>query len=411
MHRLPLTIALRYLLAKKSQNIINIISMISALGVMVGTAALLIVLSVFNGLNGFVGSLFGAFDPDLKIELSDGGVFQADSILMSQIAETEGVVSASAMLVDNVLIKAGKRQMPATLMGVDSNYCRATDFDSIVIEQNVYRQRGCALGYILADQLGVRATAFAPNVTLYAPKRVGQINMAMPETSFITRTADVGAIFMVKQVEYDANIIVANVDLARELFCHSTTEVNAVALRLTDEADVESVKTHLKNLLEVDGQSYVVRDKWQQHESFFRMLKIEKFMAFLILIFIITIAAFNIIGSLSMLIYEKKESIAILKSLGASRRLTTRVFLYEGFLVSVGGVIVGLILGVVLVLLQQHFGLISFGDAESYIISAYPVELQIADVASVFVVVVSVGILAAWWPVHSIVGRYYAATN
>ncbi len=409
MSSLALVIAKRYLFAKKSQNIINIISMISSIGILVGTAALLIVLSVFNGLNLFVGSLFGAFDPELKIEPAQGKVFEADSVFVQEIIDLDEVKAASCILSVNALLAYQKRQMPAMVMGVDSAFQLVTDIDSIIYEGRYLIDSEqfdyCMPGAILADQLGARSTSVASRITLYTPRRTGKINMAMPEKSFVQEEASICGAFAVKQVDYDSNYALVSIEQARRLFCYDGDEVSAIGLRLKEGTDVDALKE--KIMLIADGRNLVVNDRFEQHKSFFRMMQVEKFMAFLILTFIIVIAAFNIIGSLSMLIFEKKESIGILKSMGASQSLVTRIFLFEGWLVSLGGVVLGIILGIILVLVQEHFGIIGFANSEDYIISAYPVELRIGDVFLVFVTVSIVGILAAWYPVKAIVGRYY----
>lgn len=409
MQKLPLLIARRYLFAKKSQNIINIISMISAIGIMVGTAALIIVLSVFNGLNNFVGSLFGSFDPDLKIVPFEGKTFVADSTFMANIRQIDGVEATSAMLVDNALLRYGKYQMPAMIMGVDEYYNRVTSIDSImydgVFNVGLWKSSNCILGVILANQLGAQTRSFSEKLTIYAPKRIGNISTSMPERSFVQQNAVVSGIFSVQQVDYDANYAIVGLQQARDLFCYTNNEVSAIGIRISANADITKVKSLITNQID---DSLDVKDKWQQHESFFKMMEVEKLMAFLILSFIIVIAAFNIIGSLSMLIFEKKDSIFILKSMGASKQLVTKVFLYEGWLVSIGGVIIGLIIGSILVLLQQHFGFIGFSDSENYIIDAYPVELHGIDIIITLITVVIVGVLAAWYPVRSIVAKYYS---
>ena len=405
---LPFTIAKRYLFAKKSQNIINIISIISSLGIMVGTAALLIVLSVFNGLNLFVGSLFGSFDPDLKIEPTTGKYFVADSAYLLAIRQVEGVEAVSCMLADNALLSYQKRQMPAIVMGVDSAFEQVTCIDSIISEGRYAINHPdinfCILGAILADQLGARSVSFASKLTLYTPKRTGKINMASPEKSFVQEEATVCGSFAVQQVDYDSNYAIISLQQARDLFCYSGDEVSAIGIRVSDRYNIESVK---QRIVQIAGTGVQVNNKWEQHDSFFKMIQVEKLMAFLILTFIIVIAAFNIIGSLSMLIFEKKESISILKSLGADRQLVTKVFLFEGWLVSLGGVLIGLAIGIILVCLQERFGIVGFAGSENYIINAYPVELQWGDVLIVMLTVSAVGILAAWYPVKSIVKKYY----
>ena len=396
-------IARRYLFAKKSQNVINIISIISAMGVMVATAALIIVLSVFNGLNGLVQSLFGSFDPDLKIEASRGKTFAADSLLRTRIGGTEGVAAFSVVVADNALIKYSKRQTPAVVMGVDEAYGLVTDIDSIMLEGS-FRPGHCVLGVALADQLGVASTSFVPTVSVFAPRRVGKINMQNPEKSFVERLTKISGIFMVKQVEYDSQYALVGLKTARELFCYYGDEATSVCVRVAEGHDAKEVGSRLQKSL---GEGLTVKDKWQQHESFFKMMEVEKLMSFFILLFIVLIAAFNIIGSLSMLIFEKKESISVLRSMGADESTVTRIFLYEGWLVSIGGALLGLVLGVALVMAQERWGIVSFGNSADYIISAYPVELQWGDVAMVFVAVIALAALAAYYPVKTIVSKYY----
>lgn len=411
--RIPVRIAWRYLFAKKSQNIINVISWISLLGVLVGSAAILIVLSVFNGLHSFIGSLFGTFDPDLKVEVVEGKVFEAPDSLLSVIRSTDGVDYITCYLADNALVQYDQRQMPALVMGVDNSFNSVTGVESITNcghfpSWNGNNDNTCALGYILAQQLGTNPMAFSNQLMIYAPKRVGNINMSNPEQSFIRQVTTVSSTFAVQQAEYDSQYAIISLPQARKLFCYSGNEVSGIGIKIASNSDADRVQQVLSEKL---GSTLSVKNRWEQHSSFFRMMEVEKFMAFLILLFILAIAAFNIIATLSMLIFEKKESIFILKAMGATKQMVTRVFLFEGLLVSIGGALVGLVLGIVLVLVQQHFGIINFRDAESYILDAYPVELMGTDVVIVFVSVIIVGYLAAWYPVHTIVHRYYDETK
>ncbi|MDO4461501.1 MAG: FtsX-like permease family protein [Bacteroidia bacterium] len=411
--RIPILIAWRYLFAKKSQNIINVISWISLLGVLVGSAAILIVLSVFNGLHSFVGSLFSSFDPDLKIECVEGKVFQATDSLLNSIRNTDGIESASCYLVDNALIKYDQRQMPALIMGVDDYFGEVTNIDSITTcgQFPIWKNdnsNSCAIGYILAQQLGTNPMAFSNQLIIYAPKRIGNINMANPEQSFIKQISTVASTFAVQQVDYDSQYAIVSLSQARKLFCYADSEVSGIGIKIASNCNADRVQTLLQERL---GNSLSVKNRWEQHSSFFRMMEVEKFMAFLILLFILAIAAFNIIGTLSMLIYEKKESIFILKAMGATKQTTTRIFLFEGLLVSIGGALIGLLLGIVLVLIQQNFGIINFHNSASYIIEAYPVQLISSDILIVFISVIIVGYLAAWYPVHTIVHKYYDETK
>lgn len=396
-------ISRRYLFAHKSQNAINIISAISAIGVLVATAAIIIVLSVFNGLNGLVAKLFGNFDPDIRIMAAEGKCFAADSVFRAAMLAVPGVEAWAEVVEDNALVRYGKRQMPATIMGVADNYGQVTSIDSIMVE-GAFRPGECAVGAILADQLGVSSSVFVPSVVFYAPKRFGKVNIANPQSSFVERVGRVCGTFMVQQNDYDASYILTGVDLARGLLGYGDDEVTSVSVRVADGVRASGVVKDLEDEL---GSSFLVKDKWMQHESFFKMMEVEKLMAFAILLFIALIAAFNIIGSMSMLIFEKKESIETLRSMGADRRFVTRIFLFEGWMLSVGGALLGLVVGILMVLAQEKWGVVGFGGDDSYIIDSYPVELLWGDVAAVFVAVILIAALAAWYPVSSIVGKYY----
>lgn len=396
-------ISRRYLFAHKSQNAINIISAISAIGVLVATAAIIIVLSVFNGLNGLVAKLFGNFDPDIRIMAAEGKCFAADSVFRAAMLAVPGVEAWAEVVEDNALVRYGKRQMPATIMGVADNYGQVTSIDSIMVE-GAFRPGECAVGAILADQLGVSSSVFVPSVVFYAPKRFGKVNIANPKSSFVERVGRVCGTFMVQQNDYDASYILTGVDLARGLLGYGDDEVTSVSVRVADGGRASGVVKDLEDEL---GSSFLVKDKWMQHESFFKMMEVEKLMAFAILLFIALIAAFNIIGSMSMLIFEKKESIETLRSMGADRRFVTRIFLFEGWMLSVGGALLGLVVGILMVLAQEKWGFVGFGGDDSYIIDSYPVELLWGDVAAVFVAVILIAALAAWYPVSSIVGKYY----
>ncbi len=398
-----LLISRRYLFAHKSQNAINVISAISALGVLVATAAIVIVLSVFNGLNGLVSHLFGNFDPDVKIEAAEGKSFALDSAIVTALNSDPYVAAWAEVVQDNALVRYGKRQVPATVMGVAGNYNSVTSIDSIIVE-GAFRPGECLIGAVLADQLGVSSSAFVPSVVFYAPKRYGKINIANPQNSFSERVEKVGGTFMVQQVDYDANYILADLTLARDLLGYADDEVTSISLRLADGATPSSA---VKSLSAKLGDDLVVKDKWMQHESFFKMMEVEKLMAFAILLFIALIAAFNIIGSMSMLIFEKQDSVETLRAMGADRSFITRIFLFEGWMLSVGGALLGLLTGILMVLAQERWGIVGFGGDESYIIDAYPVELNWLDVALVFVAVTLIAGLSAWYPVRAIVGRYF----
>jgi len=405
--KLAFNIALRYLFAKKSQNIINVISMISVVGILTGSAALIVVLSVFNGLNGFIGSLYSSFDPDIKISAEKGKVFSVDSVDLDKIKNTPGVVAYSEILEDNALLKFGKRQMPGTIIGVDGNYSKVVGIDTIMHDgtfRTKHKKENLGvLGYVLADQLSVRLNFVTP-LSIYVPRRTGRINLANPQNAFRTEYINPAGIFMVKQIEYDSQYLIINIEQARRLFEYDNSIVSALIVKVKNYDNVSGIKKDLKNIL---GPGFVIADRQEQHASFYKMMQLEKLMAFLILSFILLIAAFNIIGTLSMLIYEKKESVFTFRSMGATKQMITRIFLFEGWMISLVGVIAGLIIGIILVLIQQHYGFLKFQGGGSFIVDAYPVILDWSDVLLTLVTVSSIGLLGAWYPVRVIVDKYY----
>ncbi|MFO8002088.1 MAG: FtsX-like permease family protein [Marinilabilia sp.] len=406
--KLALRIALRYLFAKKSQNVINVVSMISVAGVLVGSLALVVVLSVFNGLHGLIGSLYGSFDPELKVTPAAGKVFNTDTIPYQEIYDTEGVEDLTEILEGQALLRANKRQVPAEVMGVDENFASVSGIDSIIVEGEYKLKDGSdnhgVIGYVLADQLNVRLNFVRPLI-LYAPKRVGQVNMMRPDNSFKKEYLHPSGMFAVRQIEYDSKYLVINIDQARYLFEYGDETVSSLGISLKEGVKTGKVKKSLSELL---GEHFKVQDRQEQHATFYRLMRVEKFMAYLILLFILIIATFNVIGTLSLLIFEKRESIGTFRSMGADRRLINKIFLVEGWLISLAGVTVGVLLGALLVWIQQQFGLLRFQGEGAFVVEAYPVALQWIDLVLVYFSVSLVGLLAAWYPVRVIVKRYYS---
>lgn len=407
--RLAVRIAIRYLFAKKSQNIINVISWISVTGVLTGSLALLVVLSVFNGLHGLIGSLYNSFDPDLKIEAAEGKTINLQAINLEALREIEDVASHTVVLEDHALFRFGKRQVPGRVMGVDSLFTTVSSIDSIIVEGKFRTRYGDqfegVLGLALADQLAVRLNFVTP-LMMYVPQRQGRINLARPDQSFRTEYLQPSGIFMVNQIDYDASYLIADIEQTRRLLEYDHQTATWIGLKIRAGGDMYRVK---KQVEQIAGNAYKVRNREEQHETFYKMVKVEKLMAYLILSFILLIALFNVIGTLSMLIFEKRGSISTLRSMGANRTLINRIFLFEGWLISLAGVVTGLLLGAFLIWLQQTFGLIRFQGEGDFVVEAYPVILQWSDVVSVFFTVSIIGLLAAWYPVRVIVRRYYAA--
>ncbi|ASB49298.1 ABC transporter permease [Alkalitalea saponilacus] len=404
---LAIRIAIRYLFAKKSQNIINIISWISVIGILTGSLGLLLVLSVFNGLHGLIGSFFSTFDPDFKIEPERGKVFSIDSIDYRGLVAIDGVEAATMVMEDHVLFRFSNRQVPGRILGVDDSFNQVSAIDTIIVDGEFRLQYNnmpeAVVGYALASQLALRMNFVTP-LMMYAPERSGRINPARPDQAFRSQYAQPSGMFMVNQIDYDAGYVIIHINQARELLDYDENTVSWIGVRVADGVRQESVRQRLQNHL---GEHFTVKNREEQHDTFFRMMKVEKLMSYLILSFILLIAIFNVIGTLSMLIFEKKESIATLRSMGATRQLINKIFLFEGWLISLAGMTGGILLGVLLVWLQQTYGLLRFQGGEAFVVDAYPVILRWVDVLTVFLTVSITGFLAAWYPVRVIVRRYY----
>lgn len=405
--RLAITIALRYLFAKKSQNIINIISWISVTGVLVSSLGLLVILSVFNGLHGLIGTLYSSFDPDLKIIPVTGKVVYTDSIDYSSLVNISDVAYATQVIEEPVLFRFDQRQVPGRIMGVDSLFQRVTEIDSIMIEGEYQLKRGDlyegVVGFALADQLALRINFVTP-LMIYAPQRTGRINPMRPDQAFRSAYLQTSGLFMVNQMEYDASYTITHIDKVRELLDYGLNEVSWLGIRVKEGASIDKVRRSIQSIL---GDNYQVLNREEQHATFYKMMKVEKLMAYLILSFILLIAIFNVIGTLSMLIFEKKSSISTFRSMGADQRLIQQIFLIEGWLISLAGLIGGLLLGSLLIWAQQTFGIVRFGGDGNFVVDAYPVILRWGDVVTVFLTVSIVGLVAAWYPVRVIVRRYF----
>ena len=391
---LALYIAKRYLFSKKRHNAINIVSLISMCGVVVGSIALICVLSVFNGFQSVIEGLFSNFDSQIKIVATTGKVFEPDSI--AHALNHADIEHACYVLEDNALLKFGEKQLPVTIKGVPEDYTKVSGIDSILIEGEFSTKQGsfnmAVGGVVLANTLG-SGLRFVQPMWLYAPKRVGTVNPMMVDKAFNRQHAFLTGIYMVQQEKYDNNFLIVPLELARNLYDY-TTEVSAVELKLTQSANESGVKSYLSDKL---GEDYKVLDRYEQQEEFFSMLQIEKWVTYLILSFILSIAIFNIVGSLSMLIIEKKEDVKILMGLGAEEKLIKNIFLFEGWLISIIGAFIGIIIGVVLCYIQMEFGIIKLAStAGTYLVDAYPVNLVFSDVIIIFLTVISMGFVASY---------------
>ena len=402
----PFYIARRYLFSKKSTNAINVISAISVVGVAVATMALVVTLSVFNGFHDLVASFLTSFDPQLKVTPVKGKAVAADDPRLTSIRELPQVDVATECLEDQALIIYNGRQAMVTLKGVDDNFDQLTHINEILIGEGQFELHAAdmhygLIGIRLADQLGTGYTYDQP-LKVYAPRREGQFDFSAPEESFIEdELFSPGVLFNVRQAKYDKGYVITSLGFARRVF-EQQGMVSSLELRLKPGSDFEKTKSEMRKIA---GDDFYVKDRFEQQDETFKIMKIEKFIAYIFLTFILIVACFNIIGSLSMLIIDKKDDVVTLRNLGASNRQITHIFLFEGRLISAIGALLGIGIGLLLCWLQQTYGLVKLGSSTgSFVVNAYPVSVHPEDVILIFVTVLVVGFLAVWYPV-----RYFSA--
>ena len=399
---LPFYIARRYLFSKKKHNAINIISGISVCGVALATLALVCTLSVFNGFQDMVAGFFTAFDPELKITIREGKVFEPQGAAFQEVRSLPEIGVWTETLEENAMVQYKDRQAMAIIKGVEDNFEELTSIDSLLYGAGDSIVDYGVLGVELISELGT-GLQFVDPLQVYAPKRNVRVNMANPSASFNRDYLfSPGVVFVVNQQKYDARYILTSLSFARNLFNYDT-EVSAVELKLKPGADVTAVQRKIARIL---GDEFVVLDRYEQQADVFRIMEIEKFISYLFLTFILAIACFNVIGSLSMLILDKREDVETLRNLGADDRLIARIFLFEGRLISLFGALSGIVLGLLLCYIQQRFGIISLGGGNgSFIVDAYPVSVHVTDVVLIFITVITVGFLSVWYPVHYLTRR------
>ena len=398
----PFFIARRYLFSKKSTHAINVISGISVIGVAVATMALVVTLSVFNGFHDMVASFFTSFDPQLKIVPVKGKTVPADDPLLTKVKQLPQVDVAMECVEDQALAVYKGRQAMVTIKGVEESFCQLTHINEILLGDGQFELRVADMfygipGIRLAEQLATGYTYDEP-LKIYAPRREGQLNMANPLEGLVEdELYSPGVLFNVKQARYDKSYILTDIAFARRVF-EQQGMVSALELRLKPGSNFESVKSEIKQIV---GDNYYVRDRFEQQDDTFKIMKIEKFIAYIFLTFILMVACFNIIGSLSMLIIDKKDDVVTLRNLGASDRQITRIFLFEGRLISAIGAVVGICMGLLLCWLQQTYGLVKLGSSSgSFVVNAYPGSVHPEDIILVFLTVLVVGFLAVWYPVR-----------
>ena len=405
-------IAKRYLFSKKSTNAINIISGISVVGVAVATMALVVTLSVFNGFHDLVASLFTSFDPQLKVTPVKGKSIAADDTLLMKVKQLPEILVATETVEDQALAIYGERQAMVIIKGVENNFDSLTNIRQILLGDGTFELKAAEMSYgipgiQLAENLGL-GYYYQTTLRIFAPKREGQLNMAVPTEGFVEdELYSPSVLFYVKQSKYDANYIITNIAFARNLFGQQGM-LSALELRVKPDCDISNVKKKIKSIV---GEQFYVKDRFEQQEDTFKIMKIEKFIAYIFLTFILIVACFNIIGSLSILIVEKKNDITTLRNLGANDKQIARIFLFEGWMISAGGALVGIVVGLTLCWMQQTFGLIGLGRSSgSFIVDAYPVSVHFDDIVIIFITVLAVGLLAVWYPVRYFSRRLLSST-
>lgn len=398
----PFYIARRYLFAKKSTNAINVISAISVVGVAVATMAMIIVLSVFNGFSSLVGSLFTHFDPQLKVIPVEGKTVAADDTMLVAIRQMPEVLVATDCVEDMALaVYEGKQQM-VTIMGVDDNFRKQTQIDAILYGDGTFELHDGDMQYgipgiTLARDIGMLAN-WGGWLAIYAPTREGQLDMSNPQGGFsVDSLLSPGCVFAVNQNKYDGAYIITSTAFARRLF-DQQGYVSSLLLKLKEPRQTDAVKKKIRTMTQ--GR-FRVLDRYEQQADTFRIMQIEKFLAYIFLTFILIVASFNIVGSLSMLIIDKKDDVQTLRNMGATDRQVAGIFMFEGRLIAVIGAVAGLIIGLILCVLQQQYGLVKLGKSSgSFIVDAYPLSIRLSDIILVFVTVVAISWLAVWYPVR-----------
>jgi len=400
----PLFIARRYFLTRKLRNVINIISLISVVGVAVGTMALVVVLSVFNGFEGLIKSTYNAFDPDIKITPAMGKTFVvSEDDRFRQVEKLAGVEVFSKVLEENALIRYDEKQYIGRIKGVEDNFQQLSGVDTMmtngrfILKENnrEFAVVGRGLAYFLSISLN-----FMEPLNIYVPER-GQTAMYNPSEAFSRKYIFPSGIFST-QPEYDKQYVLVPIDFARDLLDYQE-EVTSVEIAVAKAHEVTRVEANIEEIL---GGDFVVQNRYEQHEVFYKVMQSEKWYIFLILTFILIVASFNIIGSLTMLIIDKKTDILILRSLGASLKTIRKIFFLEGWLISFIGASAGVVVGLFICWLQETYGLIRLGTSGAFMVDFYPVDIQWLDIFGVFLTVLLIGFFAAYYPVRYITRKY-----
>ncbi len=397
---LPFKFAQRYIFSKKSTNAINIISAISVFGISLGSMALIIIMSVFNGFEGLLGDLIGNFKPDIIVTVKEGKVFETDSSKIAQIEALPGVSKVSRTLKEIALIEYDGVQNICWIKGVDEGYQQITGLDTCITsgkyeiydaEKDVhYAVVGASIEYSLGIHVG---QAFSGTMTVYMPKRTKK-TLSPTSKPFKRRSLYPAAIYTVMQVDLD-NYVITNLPFVQELTTYKNDEISALEIKLNTTVNPTATYTEVQQIM---GPDFEVKNRYQQDEALYKITNLEKWFAFIVFAFTLVLVAFNMIGALWMLVLEKKNDIATLKSMGASNKLISNIFMAEGFMLSAIGLIGGCVLAIILCVLQQQYGLVKLTGSGEFIVDYYPVEMRISDFIQVIVTVLLIGTIAAWIP-------------
>lgn len=388
-------IARRYLFAKKSTNAINIISAISVLGVFVGSAALIVILTVFNGFEDVVLKMFNTITPQIIIEPAKGKTFNPNTVYFNELKADKAIFSYTEVLSENALVRYNNKQSPALIKGVSADFLKNKSLDSIVIDGNFVLsnkdgQPNAVVGSALQAYLGVMPSDAFETLEIYSPKKGIKASSINPLDDFTVLNIPPAGVFEVQQ-DFD-NLVIVPLRFARELLGEET-KVSSIEIDVNKGVNEERLKKEIEKKL---GEDFVVKNRIQQNQALYNVLGSEKWMVYIILTFIVIIAIFNIIGSLTMLVIEKSKDISILNSLGAGKKLIKRIFLLEGMMITLTGCVFGLLAGLVFCLVQQHYGLVKMGEANLLGISnAYPISLKWKDFLLVFITVTIFSLIAS----------------
>lgn len=388
------------MISKKSHNVINIISWISVLGIAIGTAALIIVLSAFNGLETLVEDLYASFDPDLKITVVEGKTFNEEEFPKAKILEIKAVKYYTSALEEVALIKYDDKQTVATIKGVESSFYLMSGIDSLLIDGTINHEKehnSIVLGWGIADKLSLYATQNAAQLSIIIPKK-GTNKGLTPDSEFNKKMANASGVFSVNP-DFDTKYVLADLNFTQQLLSHKN-RISSVELGLTKDADWEKVKEEIQQIV---GNKFKVQTRYEMNELIFKTNKTEKWITFLILSFILVIASFNIIGSLTMLIIDKKKDVWILKTLGASDKVIRQLFFIEGMLINIVGAVSGMLIGAFVCWLQLTFGLLKLDGG---VVDFYPIELNALDFLNVSIIVIIIGLIASWYPVRVLTKRH-----